>query len=303
MTSNVENITRSLSIVALLATFGCQTQGGFGTPSNTTLSPDEQEIQRRTKHVAVETLHLKLDKDVTAGHKDNFSGLRTENISFSQRLDSRTFFAYDKRFSNTKETGMNEEDDDTLLKRSHDLLERLNIPTPEIASARVVQENTQVGERDAKTGQLKLESIKPGKRWVRITRQVDGVPVFSSRATVGFMPNREIGFLEVHWPQIPAEVLKKAGGYLHLIEKDWHVPELKGARVESVTAGIVHSPAAATAMDIVPVIRVIYSPLDNHIGKKPVAYVDAEGKPVTMPRVFLQPPREELKTERRSHQG
>jgi len=70
-----------------------------------------------------------------------------------------------------------------------------------------------------------------------------------------------------------------------------------------VTAGVLHSPAAATMMDFVPVIRVIYAPLDKRLGKKPVAYVDAGGKPVTMPRVLTQPPREELKTERVSPKG
>ena len=78
--------------------------------------------------------------------------------------------------------------------------------------------------------------------------------------------------------------------------KNWHAPALKGTRVESVTVGVLHSPPAATALDFVPVIRVIYTPLDKRISKKPVAYVDPEGKPVSMPRVLLQPPREDLKT-------
>jgi hypothetical protein len=114
------------------------------------------------------------------------------------------------------------------------------------------------------------------------------------------MPNGEIGFLEVHWPEIPPEVIEEARRYRELAAKEWQAPELKGARVESITVGILHSPAAATAMDIVPVIRVIYAPLDTGIGKKPVAYLDTQGKPVEMPRVLLHPPREELKTERLS---
>ena len=298
MNLNLEKITLSFSAIVLLVAFGCQKSSDVETSNNTGLSREEQEIQKRTKQVAVETLGLKLEKDVTAGHKDNFSGLRTENITFTQRLDSRTFLAYDKRFSNTKETGMYKEADEALLKRSHELLERLKIPVAEIASEKIAQEKTQVGEGDSKTGKFKLEPIEPGKKWARTTRQISGVPVFSSRATIGLMPNGEIGFLEVHWPEIPARVTEEARRYRELVGKSWHAPELKGARIESVTAGILHSPAAATAMDIVPVIRVIYAPLDKRIGKKPVAYVDPEGKPVAMPRVFLQPPREELKTER-----
>jgi hypothetical protein len=205
---------------------------------------------------------------------------------------------YDQRFSNTKETGVSRESDEVLLKRGRDLLERLKVPRAEIASEKVVQESTQVGERDQKTGQLRLEPIEPGKKWVHTTREIDGLPVFSSRATIGWMPDGEIGFLEVHWPEIPSRDLEVARRYREIAGKDWHAPELKGARVESVTAGILHSPAAATTMDIVPAIRVIYAPLDEHIGKKPVAYVDAEGKPVKMPRVFLHPPREKPATER-----
>jgi len=297
MNAHVEKMTRLFSLSVLLI-FGCQTPPDSKTSNNAGLSSEEQEIQKTTKHIAVETLHLKLEKDVTAGHKDNFSGLRTANITFTQRLDSRTFIAYDKRFSNAKETGIYKEGDEALLKRSHELLERLKIPTTEIGSEKVVQEKTQVGERDPETGKFKLEPVEAGKKWVRTTRQVDGVPVFSSHATVGLMPNGDIGFLEVHWPNIPPTVREQARRYREITEKTWQAPELNGARIESVTAGILHSPAAATAMDIVPVIRVVYAPLDNRIGKKPVVYVDPEGKPVAMPRVLMQPLREELKTER-----
>ena len=68
----------------------------------------------------------------------------------------------------------------------------------------------------------------------------------------------------------------------------WHAPAHPGAQVESVTAGIVHSPAAGTAMDVYPTIRVIYSLDDKRLGKKPVAYYDLDGKPVPQPRVFAE---------------
>ena len=303
MNKKLTEILLPLAAVLLFATFGCQKSSGPETAGNAGLSPEEQKIQTATKQLATETLGLKLEKDVTAGHKDHFSGLRTDNITFTQRLDSRTYVVYDKRFSSTKETGMYQEADEALLKRSHELLERLKIPVAEIASEKVVQEKLQAGERDAKTGKFKLEPVEAGKKWVRVARQVEGVPVFSSRATLGLMPSGEIGFLEVHWPEVPAKVTEEARRYKDVAGKQWHAPELKGTRVESVTAGVLHSPAASTALDFVPVIRVIYAPLDSRIGKKPVAYVDAEGKPVAMPRVLLQPPREELKTERVSPKG
>jgi hypothetical protein len=140
--------------------------------------------------------------------------------------------------------------------------------------------------------------VEDGKKYALTTRQIAGVPVFSSRAIVGLLPGGEIGFLEVHWPEIPAKVTEESQRYRQIVEKKWRAPERKGARVESVTAGILHSPAAATAMDFYAVIRVIYAPLDKRIGKKPVGYFDPEGKPITMPRTLLQPPSEELKTQR-----
>jgi len=297
---NMNNKTLALILGATLTftLLGCNKTSNSETSNNSGLSPEEQDIQKKTKQVAVESLGLKLEGSVDAGHKDNFSGLRTETITFTQRLDSRTFIAYDKRFSNTKEAGIYKDADEVLLKRSHELLERLKIPAAEIAAEKVVQEKTQVGEHDSKTGKFKLEGIEPGKKWALTSRQIDGVPVFSSRATIGLVSSGDIGFLEVHWPEIPAKVTEEARRYRELVQKGWHAPEQKGTRVESVTVGILHSPAAATALDILPVIRVIYAPLDKHIGKKPVAYVDPEGKPVTMPRVLLQPPREELKTQR-----
>lgn len=293
----LKTITLAVGAAALLAAAGCQ-KAPPEPPKSTGPSAEELEIQNRTRQIAVEALGLKLDKVVTSGHKDNFAGLQTDDITFSQRLDSRTFFAYDRRFSNTKETGLYQEADEALLKRSHELLQRLKIPADEIGPEKVVQEKTRTGERDPKTRRLKLGPVEAGKKWARITRQVFGVPVFSSRATIALMPDGQVGFLQVHWPEIPTKVTEVARRYQELAGKGWNPPQLKGARVESVTAGILHSPAAGTELDVVPVIRVVYAPLDRHLGKKPVAYVDPDGHPVAMPRVLLQPPHEDLKTER-----
>src|SRR5262252_441713 len=163
MNNSPKKIASTLGVALLLTAFGCQQSPE--KPNDGGLSPQEQAIQNATRQLATETLGLKLEKEVTAGHKDNFSGLRTENITFTQRLDSRTFIAYDKRFSSTKESGMYKEADEALLKRSHELLDRLKIPAAEIALEKVVQEKLQTGERDGKTGKFKLEPVEPGKKW------------------------------------------------------------------------------------------------------------------------------------------
>ena len=299
MTSNCRRIAVLAGAVGALAALSYTTASAADSPNSAPPLADERALDAATRDIATKALGLKLAPDVRIGHKANFAGLQAGPLTFTHRLDSRTFLAYDSRFSDTKNTGVNKESDGELRKRNRRLFEQLQIPANEIASEKVVQEKTQIGERDKTTGQVKLEPIQLGKKWVRTTRQIEGLPVFSSRATIGWMPGGDIGFLEVHWPEIPAKVLEEGRRYRELVSGGrWHAPELKGARVESVDAGIIHSPAAATAMDVVPVIRVIYAPLDERMGKKPVAYLDAAGKEVQMPRVFVEPPRESLKTQR-----
>jgi len=284
---------------AVLGAGGYSAVSAVDAPNGAPAALQDRAIDIATRELATKTLGLKLPADVSAGHRMNFAGLQAGPITVTHRLDSRTFLVYDQRFSDTKQTGINKESDAQLMRRNRGLLEQLHIPANEIASAKVTQEKTQIGERDQSSGKMQLEPVRLGKKWVRTTRAIDGLAVFSSRATIGWMPGGAIGFLEVHWPEIPAKVLEEGRRYRELVSSGkWHAPELKGARVESVTAGILHSPAAATAMDIEPVIRVIYAPLDEKMGKKPVAYLDAEGKEVRMPRVFLERPRESLKTER-----
>jgi hypothetical protein len=298
MNKNIGTLVLFFNATLAISLASCQKSSAPEPSASSGLSAEDQQLQSKTKQLAVETLGLKLEGSVDTGHKDNFSGLRTENVTVTQRLDSRTVIAYDRRFSDTTKTGIYKDADEMLLKRSHEILDRLKIPIAEIAAEKVVQEKTQTGERDPKTGKMKMEPIEKGKKWALISRQVEGVPVFSSRATIALAPSGDIGFLEVHWPEIPAKVVEDARSYRDAAGKNWHAPALKGTRVESITAGVLHSPPAGTALDFVPVIRVIYAPLDKRIGKKPVAYVDLEGKPVAMPRVLLQPPREDLKSQR-----
>jgi hypothetical protein len=300
MNTNWKKNRTLLCVVALtLAGASCnKASSSTGPDDKSGLTQEETALQEKTRQVAAETLGLALTGKIEMGHSANFSGLRTEKLTFTRRLDSRTYIAYDKRFSQITKTGMYKEPDDALLRRSADFLERLKIPRSEVETEKVLQEKMQVGERDLKSGKVRLEAVEDGKKYALTTRQIAGVPVFSSRAMVGLLPDGEVGFLEVHWPEIPAKVTEESQRYRQIVEKKWQAPERKGTRVESVTAGILHSPAAATAMDSYAVIRVIYAPLDQRVGKKPVGYFDAEGKPITMPRMLLERPREELKEER-----
>jgi hypothetical protein len=265
-----------------------------GSPSS---AQEEATSLQETRRVASEALRLQFDEKVEPVHSANFSGLRSENLTFTRRLDSRTFLAYDRRFSRTSEFGVYREPDETFLKETRRVLEALRVPSNEIESAKILQEKTQAGHRD-NSGKISLEQVELGKKYALVARRVGRNPVFSSRAMIGLRRDGQIGFLEVHWPEIPSTVLQQADRYREAVENGWRAPQREGAHVESVAAGIIHSPAAATALDIYPVIRVIYAPDDRHIGKKPVGYFDLDGKTVPFPRTLLEPPREEINRER-----
>jgi hypothetical protein len=89
--------------------------------------------------------------------------------------------------------------------------------------------------------------------------------------------------LELHWPRLSAEVLDEGAVLRKIVDSGFKAPDLKGATLESIEAGIVHSPAIGFFMDITPVIRVIYAG-DERGGKKPTLYLDRHSELVTLPR-------------------
>jgi hypothetical protein len=82
------------------------------------------------------------------------------------------------------------------------------------------------------------------------------------------------------------------------VKGEWTPPEHPGATVESVEAGIIHSPAVGFLMDVYPTIRVIYAPIDERMGQKATRYLDRHRNDVPVPRQFDLPP--ELPTEKRA---
>jgi len=73
---------------------GCQKPSKQEPRQPLAFLPKSRGKSEKTKQVAAESLGLKLEGSVEAGHKDNFSGFYG-NITFTQRLDSRTYIAYD----------------------------------------------------------------------------------------------------------------------------------------------------------------------------------------------------------------
>ena len=58
---------------------------------------------------------------------------------------------------------------------------KLNIPPAEIVNSSVITEQTQAAEFDLETGRARLEDVRQGKRYVVVSRQIEELPVWSSR--------------------------------------------------------------------------------------------------------------------------
>jgi hypothetical protein len=226
------------------------------------------------------------DEIVRSGAQGTTVGLQSRNVLLSRRVDSRTYFVHDTRYGQGGELGVSEANDDVVLRTASELLRKLGIPDDEVAKTSVLTTQTQTASYDA--GQARLEEIRPGRRYAQLTRHVAGLPVWSSRVLLALAGKGQIGFLEAHWPEIPGMVIEEARRLAEMVKAGWRAPENQGATVESVQAGIIHSPAAGFLMDIYAVIRVVYATREG--GKKPVAYLDRHGKPVPIPRAFDLPP-------------
>ncbi len=249
---------------------------------------DEAEL-KNLEDTARKTLNLKLDKIERVGSERNFLAVKSENILFSQRLDSRTYLVQDQRYGILKKAGVFEGSDKELIGFCRDVLSRLKIPLSEIGEEKVLQENTQLAQIDSVTGAIRLEEPQKGQRLSRFSRVIEGLPVFSSRLILGLTKDKQIGFMELHWPDISKHIVTEAHRLKYKVEHGWRPPEQKGAVVESVQAGILHSTAPGFLMDIYPVIRVIYMPKDQRMGRKLTLHFDRDGNTVPFPRQFDLP--------------
>jgi hypothetical protein len=245
---------------------------------------DKAEIDE-FQRLATETLHLHFDKIVKSGAERNALGIRSESLLFSRRLDSRTFFVQDLRYGEGRPAGAFEGTDDNMRKQARVILGRMKIPAAELGKDLVLTENRQEGHRDA-SGKIIVDPPYKGRRMVLIERRVEGIPVFSSYLKLSLNKEGQIGYMELHWPEIPEHVVTEAHRLAYKVEHGWRAPEQPGAKVESVQAGVVHSSAFGFLMDIYPAIRVVYAPTEKTAGKKPLYYYDRNGKPVPRLRQF-----------------
>jgi hypothetical protein len=213
----------------------------------------------------------------------NVSGVRDQSFSFSRRRDSRTLFALDAAYGTTKEAGAWTGPDKPLLTTCRRVIRAAGVPGAEIASIRVISEFGASAQRLA-DGKYQVNEQKLLRKEARARRVVDGLQVWSSFATVGLTADGRVGRLEIHWPELPSTVVNEADVLRTLVKRGFEPPTLPGAKVESIRAGIIHSPAIGFFMDAAAVIRVVYVGNDPAIGRKPTLYLDRHGQGVVLPR-------------------
>jgi hypothetical protein len=276
----------TLILVCCLLVVGIAVTLGIPAQMQDTQIQGADAQAKQLDDLARNVLKLDFGKVPESGVARNMVGLRSDQLVFSRRVDSRTYFVQDNRYGVYNVSGVFQGSEGDLMKRSREILRQLGITEDEITRAAVLQEKYQTGKVDPKTRKVSPGKIQDGRRMADFSRNTEGVPVFSSRALIGLTRQSGIGLMELHWPVIPKEVVNRAKRFQAEIKRGWKAPSLKGARVESVEAGIIHSPAVGFVMDIYPAIRVIYASDDRSLGKRPVRYVDENGRSVSVPRQF-----------------
>jgi len=213
----------------------------------------------------------------------NVSGIRTKTLAYSHRHDSRTIFASDARYGYLGRAGAWTGSDRTAAAACRRALRAAKAPAKEIAGIDVLAEMSQVAER---VGDEEVRVHEPTllRKVARAERAAEGLPVWSSYATVGLNADGDIGWLELHWPDLPEAVVKEGAVLQKLADRGVEPPELPGARPEKVEVGIIHSPAVGFHMDIAAALRIVYLGDDPEVGRKPTLYLDRHGEPVARPR-------------------
>ena len=178
--------------------------------------------------------------------------------------------------------------DDALRARGTGLLAGLGIDKLEIAELRILRQFVTTGSTDPASGRMTIAKPQSDRRSLVAARAIEGIPVWNSRLKLDLNEKGEIAALELSWPKIDPKVMEVARRMKTMTA--FKAPERAGAKVESVEAGILHSPAASFVDDQAAAIRVIYAPSDSRLGMKPLIYLDADGRPVPTPRQLESAP-------------
>jgi hypothetical protein len=232
---------------------------------------------RSLEAVATKVFGIALQPKPVTEVDENLVALRTGTFTVAQRSDSRTYFVRNQAFGPLSDDGVFNGAEDDLRKAAVRILTGLRIDPREMSRERVLQVVQGAGEFDETTGASKADSWESRHRVLVAGRQVDAVPVFSSRLYLALTASGAIGRLKLHWPEIPGPVLEEAKRYQRLVRDGFKPPPAPEA-VASVTAGILHSSPRSRLLDIMPAIRVEYA--KGPLGRARVVYLNASGRTV-----------------------
>jgi hypothetical protein len=254
-------------------------------PADTQAKELSSEAARRLKEIADKIFEIKWKGKVYAASSRGFDVLTDTVMTLSNRPSGNAYFVQNLKAS-LSEPGFRGRDEE-YIRRGRRILSALDIDLSEISDIKILQHFTQAGFYDHVNKTSKLEKPKKDRRTLLITRAIHGIPIWNSRLMLDLDHKGRIDMFELSWPKIDAKVIKNAFELQKISRENYSPPELKFTQPESVAAGILHSPAASFFDDQVAAIRVIYRPTDEHVGKKPVAYHDASGGAIVMPRQAL----------------
>ena len=233
--------------------------------------------------LAREVFDLDLDPGAEVRAERNVLSVAGDRVCFAQRLDCRTYFVENLDYGHDRPGGVFGGSDEEQLAYGRSMVERLGIAPEEIATEDVLREYGQAVELDPATGEvLQVTPSRELRSFIHLTRRVAGSAVWSSHLKLGLTAERTIGFLELHWPTIPDSVVRESQRLQRMVSSGWTPPELPSATVESIEAGVVHTPAVGYFLDVHAAVRVIYRSDDPSIGRKPMYHLDRHGSPVLL---------------------
>lgn len=173
--------------------------------------------------------------------------------------------------------------DEALQQRGRRILAGIGAQASEIHEMQVLQQATQNAWRSS-SGATKLGPVRKERRTLLVSRQIKELAIPSSRLLLNLDAKGNIAFLEVTWPDIAPATLETAQRLQAVAHNDFHAPSVDGAVVDRVQAVVLHSPAVAFYDDQLAALQVSYRAHSEKLGKKPVRYVDAEGRDLVLPR-------------------
>jgi hypothetical protein len=241
--------------------------------------------EARLRNIGTKVFGIKWGEKLVAVSDHGFQAITDGTTTISYRPAGNAYFVQ----TGKARTGRNafRGADEELIERGRAMLERLGIERSEIADTKILQHYVTEGVMNPDTHQLDVKEPRKDRRSLIVRRVVGGVPILNSRLALDLDGDGQIAALELSWPRIEPKVLEEARRLQRLAKADFKAPERKGARIESVEVGILHSPGASFVEDQVAAIRVIYAPDDSKLGMKPVAYLDMHGRPVAIPRQMI----------------